>query len=58
MVNISDIKAELKAWERDFKLQHGTQPTKSDINDCPTIGELTLLDVDVFSPSTDICLPN
>lgn len=58
MVNISDIKAELKAWERDFKLQHGMQPTKSDISDCPTIGELTLLDVDVFSPSTDICLPN
>lgn len=34
-------KAELKAWEREFKSQHGRDPSKADIKAVPAIGRPT-----------------
>lgn len=37
-MDLAAIKADLKAWERDFKSEHGREPTKADIKAVPAIG--------------------
>jgi hypothetical protein len=32
------LKADLKAWERDFVARNGRKPDKGDIKACPEIG--------------------
>jgi hypothetical protein len=37
-MDVSALRAEIKAWERDFKAQNGAEPTVQDIKDRPHIG--------------------
>lgn len=35
---LTTIKADLKAWEKSFRVEHGREPTKLDIKNDPAIG--------------------
>jgi len=37
-MDLTLVKAELKAWEREFKSKHGRDPSKADIKAVPEIG--------------------
>lgn len=37
-MDVSAIRAEIKAWEREFKALHGRDPTIQEIKDRPDIG--------------------
>ncbi|KDQ17786.1 hypothetical protein BOTBODRAFT_583216 [Botryobasidium botryosum FD-172 SS1] len=37
--DISQLKAELKAWERAFKSEHNREPSKDDMKRVPEMGE-------------------
>jgi hypothetical protein len=38
MDDIPSLRAELKAWEREFKTDHGREPSVDDIKERPSIG--------------------
>ena len=38
-MDLTLVKAELKAWERAFKSTNGRDPSKADIKDVPEIGQ-------------------
>jgi len=37
-MDVTALRAEIKAWERDFKADYGRDPTIQDIKDRPDIG--------------------
>lgn len=38
LIMLSSVRAEIKAWERNFKDEHGTHPSVQDIKQQPEIG--------------------
>lgn len=39
MQNVSSVRAEIKAWERSYKLENGCEPSVDDIKKLPHIGQ-------------------
>ena len=37
-MDVAALRAEIKAWERDFRSKHGRDPSIQEIKDQPTIG--------------------
>ena len=49
--NIIDLRADIKAWERDFKALHGRQPSIDEIRQQPRIGTCSPLSFSISFPS-------